>query len=713
MELIISLLTIIANLFLGISVYKNNPKSATNRLFFLLTSILVTWSVTNYISVLIVDPETAIFWIRIVMATVASMFLAIFLLAHTFPEEKIKLNKLSIYAVSAWAMFLVGISLTPLIFSHTDVVNGQITPVPGPAIPLYGLNVITFLIASVVTLIRKIKHTSGSVRTQTQFMLLGLSITFILSFFTTFIFVVVLKNTNFVIFGPVYSLFLVGVIAYAIIKHRFLDIRLVVARSVAYTLLVLILGIFYSGGLIISGRFLIRESTSNISVIISTFLALVIAFSFQPLLRILEKITDNIFYKDTYDQNTLLGNLSHIMASTYEISELSSAILKEIIAQIKFIYGYLILTKNSSIIWVKSTGKAKHPEFDEEEINHLIKSASLRKEKIIIFEEEVESIEKETLRKYQINIVLPLIVKNETIGAIILSEKSSGEIYSVKDINVLEIIAPEIAIAINNALSYDEIRRFNITLQEEVDRATKDLQNANIKLQELDKLKDEFVSLASHELRTPMTAIKGSLSTILEGYAGNVSDKSRDFLTSAYNENDRLIRLVNNLLNISRIEAGRFTFNITKVDLNAVISEVVDNLQMAAKEKSLFLKYGQVTGLPLVYADLDKVKEVVINLVGNAIKFTHKGGITVKCEIKDGFVQSAVTDTGSGISKEDQELLFKKFSQARGGYSKQAGGTGLGLYISKQIIEGQKGKIWLESVLGQGSTFYFTLPVVS
>jgi signal transduction histidine kinase len=227
----------------------------------------------------------------------------------------------------------------------------------------------------------------------------------------------------------------------------------------------------------------------------------------------------------------------------------------------------------------------------------------------------------------------------------------------------------------------------------------------------LDKLKDEFVSLASHELRTPMTAIRGSLSTILEGFAGDISPQSREFLIAASNENDRLIRLVNNLLNISRIESGRFDFIKTPVNMNALIIEVVNNLSEAAKEKNLFLKYEPNSAIPVITTDGDKIREVLINIVGNAIKFTHQGGVTIRIEQKEGLITTSINDSGSGIAPEDQEILFKKFSQARGSYSQTTGGTGLGLYICKIIIEGLKGKIWLESTVGHGSTFYFSLPI--
>ena len=577
------------------------------------------------------------------------------------------------------------------------------------------LNFIGCLIFAFVNLIKRYKSAIGIERVQLKYLLFGLIVTFTLIATTDLLGVVVFKSSYFVQFGPLYTLFLVGAVSYAIVKHRFLDIRFVVARTVAYSLLVFILGIFYALGLFLFGIYFFGIDTSSKHLAVSTILALILAFTFQPLLRFLEKLTDQVFFKEKYDPQILLGDMSHIMASTFALSELSASILTELFTKLKTSFGYLILLKEGSIAWVKSSGLKKHPEFDEMKINNLIQTVAINyKERIAVFEElSEESDEKHFMRGLNINIVLPLMVEGDTIGAIFLGEKSSGDIYSEEDINILKILAPEVSVAVKNALSYEEIKRFNITLQDEVEKATSDLKNANIKLQELDKLKDEFVSLASHELRTPMTAIKGSLSTILDGYAGEVSSQSKEFLTAAYNENDRLIRLVNNLLNISRIEAGRFTFNVIKVNLGKLISEVVVKLQSAAKEKNIFMKYESTGQLPFVYGDEDKVKEVIINLVGNASKFTHKGGITVKTNVKDSMVVTSVTDTGSGIAKEDVDRLFKKFSQVGENYARPTGGTGLGLYISKQIVEGLKGKIWLESTLGIGTTFYFSLPIAA
>lgn len=308
-----------------------------------------------------------------------------------------------------------------------------------------------------------------------------------------------------------------------------------------------------------------------------------------------------------------------------------------------------------------------------------------------VVQEEADHVEQITNIKTLI--IYPLLLGEKCLGVLNIALAKKQDDLSRVEKETIEQLLNVVSISLDRAQLYENLKI------------------ANKKLQELDKLKDEFVSLASHELRTPMAAIKGSLSTILDGYAGEVSNEAKEFLTAAYSENDRLIRLVNNLLNISRIESGRFTFTITQFDVGNLIKEVVSNLEMSATEKKIYLKHEEAEHLPKVSADEDKVREVLINLIGNAVKFTHQGGITVKAAQKDASILVSVSDTGSGIAKEDQDLLFKKFSQVQGSYAKQTGGTGLGLYISKQIVEGLKGNIWLESTIGKGSTFFFSLPI--
>jgi signal transduction histidine kinase len=628
-------------------------------------------------------------------------------LVLVFPHTKSPISKSFMLFSIVVTIFVSFAAQTNLIFRDVVFQGKNITSVPGIGMPLFFVHTVFFLGGGVLKLIRKFKKSSGVTRVQIQLFLLGTAVMYISTFITNYLVILIFNTSFFIVFLPIYALIFVGAISYAIVKHKFLDISLVVARTVSYTLLLILFGFLYA---LLLGSFtsiFVDEAVSTKSVIISAILALLMAFTFPQIRRWLEKLTDKIFYKEKYDTDEVLAKLSKIMASTIRLDDLTHGMLEVLLEELRIGEGALILLENDLVADVKSEGFKTPPVLDENEVKLLAQTRDM-----IIFEELEEGNIKDFLRKYNLTTVAHLRTEGKQVGLLALGSKSSGDIYSQQDLNLLDILTPEAAVALQNARAYEEIRRFNITLQDEVNRATADLQTANVKLQELDKLKDEFVSLASHELRTPMTAIKGSLSTILEGFAGEVSPQSKEFLTAAYNENDRLIRLINNLLNISRIEAGRFTFTVVKTDMDQLISEVVHNLEMAGNEKNLFLKYEKVEELPPVYADIDKVKEVLVNLVGNAIKFTHKGGITIRAIHKDNQVITSVTDTGSGIAKEDQELLFKKFSQV-GSYTKQGGGTGLGLYISKQIIEGLKGQVWLESTLGTGSTFFFSLPIVT
>lgn len=284
-----------------------------------------------------------------------------------------------------------------------------------------------------------------------------------------------------------------------------------------------------------------------------------------------------------------------------------------------------------------------------------------------------------------------------------------------------------------------------------IDRAKlyEDLKSANEKLKALDKLKDEFVSVASHELRTPMTAIKSYLWMAIAGKGGDVTEKQKYYLSRAYSSTDRLIKLVNDMLNISRIESGRMTYDMEKVDLTELVGEVIADVKPRADE--LGIRLSLVVGgarinehqtsdvarseveksithsIPLVLADIDKVKEVLFNLIGNSLKFTQSGGeITVEVEkINQGTAQAAgkmagmvecrVVDNGAGISPDDVEKLFQKFGLIAGSYiinKSDQKGTGLGLYITKSIIEAHGGSITVHSDgVGKGAAFVFTLPV--
>jgi signal transduction histidine kinase len=291
-----------------------------------------------------------------------------------------------------------------------------------------------------------------------------------------------------------------------------------------------------------------------------------------------------------------------------------------------------------------------------------------------------------------------------------LDEKASGEIYSQQDINVLEILMPQLSVAMENAKSYDEIKHFADTLKEEVDKATKDLKIANQHLRHLDKLKDEFVFIATHELKNPVTAMRGYLSMLKEGTFGDIPAKMKDPLQQLQASNQQLVELVNDLLQIARTEAKTLTITTTDVDICPLIDAILGNVKPLFEQKGLKVEHNCPVKQLIVRADETKLKEIINNLVSNAIKYSDKGTITVSHEVKEYQVITHVKDQGNGISQKDQEKLFTRFFRAEEQAAKGTPGTGLGLFIVKQLVVKMGGKIWFESTLGQGSTFSFSLP---
>jgi signal transduction histidine kinase len=225
------------------------------------------------------------------------------------------------------------------------------------------------------------------------------------------------------------------------------------------------------------------------------------------------------------------------------------------------------------------------------------------------------------------------------------------------------------------------------------------------------KEKDNFLSTVSHELRSPLFSIRGFLELILNDKVPD-AEKQRHFLALAYEEGKHLNSLVDDLLDISRMEAGQLQIEMETVSMHDVIHRVADCLQNIATEKSVDLQVIVPASLPTVQGDTGRLEQAVTNLVHNAIKFTPQGGeVAIRACVEDESLMVRVGDTGIGIPADALPNLFQRFYQVNGSATREAGGTGLGLYIAKKIIEGHEGRIWAESTLGRGSTFSFTIPI--
>ena len=253
--------------------------------------------------------------------------------------------------------------------------------------------------------------------------------------------------------------------------------------------------------------------------------------------------------------------------------------------------------------------------------------------------------------------------------------------------------------------------------REQLEFVTHELQVANEELRKLDEQKSDFITIASHQLRTPLTIIRGYISLLIEGSFGKLTEAFTEPVNRIRLSNDRLINLVNDLLNLSRIERGKMTYVFERSSLLQVVQDVYIEMQEAAKQKKIGLNFTEPKDkMPDVLMDPKKIKEVVINFVDNALAYTKQGSITLSLEhiSSSKVLRVSVKDTGIGIAKEDIPGLFKKFSRMEDAKRISSEGTGLGLYVAKLIIEDHKGRIWVESQgRGLGSTFIFELPTLS
>ena len=281
-----------------------------------------------------------------------------------------------------------------------------------------------------------------------------------------------------------------------------------------------------------------------------------------------------------------------------------------------------------------------------------------------------------------------------------------------EDLDLLTTVASHVAVAIDNARAYHQLESLTESLEQRVRERTQELLSANERLRELDKLRSAFVSIVSHELRTPMTAIRGYVDNMLDGLTGPLTDKQGHYLNRVKFNADRLTHMIAELLDLSRIEAGRVEVHWSSVNLAELVEEVVDDLRRPASEKGITIETRSVGSTLVLRADRDKLGQILTNLVGNASKFTPRGGrITVETSlVEPEQVQISVADTGCGIPPDELPKVFERFFRG-GAVPPAARGAGLGLSIVKSLVELHRGRVSVESQVGVGTTFFVTLPI--
>jgi signal transduction histidine kinase len=308
------------------------------------------------------------------------------------------------------------------------------------------------------------------------------------------------------------------------------------------------------------------------------------------------------------------------------------------------------------------------------------------------------------------SLVVPIPLQGKTIGLLYVANRRATN-FTRGDQEVLSRLAAQAAVAIENARLYAQVSRYADELEAKVAARTQELQEANRQLEAASRHKSEFLANMSHELRTPLNAIMGFSEVLLERMFGELNEKQAEFVQDVLGSGRHLLALINDILDLAKVEAGRMDLQLAPVNLPLAIESAVSLIRERAGRQGISLSVTADETLGEFVADERKVRQILLNLLSNAVKFTPDGGRVETTAVRAGdWVEIAVRDTGIGIAPEDQAAVFEEFRQVGGHHTQTREGTGLGLALAKRFVELHGGTIRVQSAVGQGSTFTFTLP---
>jgi signal transduction histidine kinase len=727
LEVGILVVALLVNFVLLGFVYMRNSKSATHRLFALLTLVMSLWSLANFFAVNAETTSVATWGVRSVMFFATPLSVVFFLLMHTFPRSTTSISRRALWIWAGLTLLTMAVAISPLLFPTVELIPGSAPkPTPGPGMILFVPIGVGTIPLGIYFLIRKIRKAKGIEKVQLNFLALGVVAMFALIIPLNFISVNVFNNSSFNKYGPLFTLPFTLLTTYTIIRHRLMDIRAAIARSLSFSALIASFFALYGVILIfavepLANRLGLRE---GVVAAAGALLSVLLARYFQAFLR---RLTDRFLFQRQTDYRAALVTIGQKLSRTIQIEEVTKTVLQALENIVRSRRAIIFLQDPKTAEYQpraaygagRFTTSIPHDNVIVEHLRHA-EGAIVNDELALALEQESWSAHKEELEAIRTamdwldaSAIVPLFVDTGLIGFIALGEKLSGQPYLREDVEFLSALAPQAATALENARLYKESLEFGEKLKIEVKNATQELEIANSQLKDLDKAKSEFLSIASHQLYTPLTALRGYLSMMQEGDFGKLEEKQKPVIDILSKSALRLIELIKNLLDISRIESGRLELNLESIDMAQMAKELVQDLMPNARNKKLDLEF-HASGKTLthVVADSQRIRQVMLNFIDNAIKYTPSGRIDVFVEEKNKEIVFSVTDTGKGVTPQEITKLFTKFTRVGGASRFHTEGTGLGLYVARQIVREHRGEVEVHSEgQGKGSTFIMRLPI--
>lgn len=710
--LLVLILGVTFNIFVGLLVsLKSHDRAA--RSLGLVAMGLIVWEVANYFADGGAGYGDALFWNRLtfvgpLLVMIPSYYFVYFLRGETIGKLRQAILLLGTAVIGA-------LCFTSLVVEGVAprVVGGEVVGYNPEYGSLYGVYIAWLLSLVVLHAINIFKASSTNddrYEAQMHIIRIGSLIAIAIPFFTNLVLPNIYNSSVSSKFVPLMSIVYMGSLSIAILKHKLLDIRGFVLRAGAYSLTTILLSILYVAPTIFLLTLLLSLDFKFVEFIIAVIIGTIIAMNYHRLMIWFNNVTKQIFFRESYDPASMMADLNKSLVGVIDVGKITNITAKIVNENLKPEFTYFILNHKLQ----NSLSTSRSSTLDKSEIRDLsiVLETSIRKNITIINTRAKQSAELNKLADLDIGLVIKLMPSGtkdaEHIGFIVLGVRKSGKLYDSNDQQVLETISNTVIIAIQNAINFEEIQNFNTTLQGRVDEATRKYRATNEKLKKLDETKDEFISMASHQLRTPLTSVKGYLSMVLEGDVGPLNKQQEELLKQSYLSSQRMVNLIADLLNLSRLNTGKFIIDPHPIDLRDVVDSELMQLRETAKAKDIELAYEKPDSFPILNIDENKIHQVVMNFADNAIYYTPSGGkITVELRETPTAIEYTVTDTGIGVPRDVQRHLFTKFYRADNAKRARPDGTGLGLFMAKKVIIAQGGSVIFDSEEGKGSTFGF------
>ena len=701
----------LALLVLGFVVLLSNVRSRVNRLFFAFTASVSVWVAAAYVSNNVNYPP--------IVSLVGNYFVfafsyfsgSFFLWLTTYIVRSQRTAKVLRW-LSAPIVAVGLISASPLVVAGVSRQDSVYAVEFGPLTAAYAIMLVGQLVLALVLLARGMKQASGNHRKRLKVILRSMTIALPVLIITQFVAPAITGSFAITDIGIIAMVLPVVGLYYSVVKHGLFDIRLAAVRTMVYACVLVTLSIVYyvlvyAVSLIFSPGGDGSHAQLNIP---SLGIVVLLAYLFQPVKRFFDKLTDGIFYRQDYNTDDFYARINRELNATTKLRSLLQRAITEISSTLKAEHGHFFLRYGDERS--VTVGIGHYTRLSSTDLAEIDRYLAIHGRGVVVEEllSEGDALH-DIMHKYRLGIILPLSMNEKPIGYLLLGI-SKVRNYTQRDIRLLETISDELVIAIQNALSIQEVEEINETLQQRIDDATKELRTSNRQLQKLDEAKDEFVSMASHQLRTPLTSVKGYISMVLEGDVGDITPMQRKLLEEAFTSSERMVHLINDFLNVSRLQTGKFMLDARATDLAKVVGQEVDALQAVAASRNLKLHYRAPARLPQLYIDEGKIRQVIMNFIDNAIYYSREHTtITIRLARDDGDMLLEVHDTGIGVPIAEQAHLFTKFFRATNARKQRPDGTGVGLFLAKKVITSHGGHMVFSSVEGEGSVFGFRLPI--